>query len=806
MPDSSRTPAESPNRKVLQERPPSQLNQISRRTGTPETKQDTRARTPFPTKSAHVLLPSPYGVQRDNKQLGELTRSDPSTPKYEENKHGPGRSLTYARSPTKTIATKRSVSELRSLYENQASSNSPPVNSPAHLVGSPLPHHTKTGSVLEKTESTGPPPLPSTASSLSTHLPHEQSSFSIRRVISEDALPRWPVTPSDHSELDFLPAEGSPSQPVSSQRSSSDPNLVLCERARIDHQMSTSLPSSPNVVRLAHASSQSWQTESTASDIDSSSRPVSSNFRIDIPSPLQPNLPSRQDYSNPKLKDYTTSSSPNSANWETSLPAGVDGVLCHGHQLDVPLSTTPTPAQHQTVSFELSPSSIVSTISTTLEQPASSPSLPVASRPLPPLPVPFSQDLLHGDVQVSSDPSRASDMHYPLIPAPRRQSWEELHVLKRGNPPSFDECQRTRWNPHLSMVPSELSWGPSQPSIDTGGSWNQPGTGSIPDSLQSVDFMGEPNSDPTMKAGVDREMAEASDIISDLRLPQLHHKPSGLLAASLEHSRTNSFKSLVLRSHASNGSLQTAVRFPAWACRYYSRGLGDTLISSRPDTANSTVSQLSQPATATNRLVEQTILTLSHSHAPDVLKPCRSHMLPGSGPPVSHPGELQLSSLPHDLTDPRASWVAQKPASVNTISQESPSDASSAASDWSPHLFPDNQVHHRSHWLAPPSVHNNERIFSHRNFYAVSFFLGFMCPVTWFVAAILPLPAQPSTKEKAFDPEAGVSDPAFSQQLQYHATIAKEVRYANVRWWRNLNRFMCVVGVLIVVVVVSLYR
>ena len=57
-------------------------------------------------------------------------------------------------------------------------------------------------------------------------------------------------------------------------------------------------------------------------------------------------------------------------------------------------------------------------------------------------------------------------------------------------------------------------------------------------------------------------------------------------------------------------------------------------------------------------------------------------------------------------------------------------------------------------------------------------------------------------KEVMHDPES--LGPTLQVQLDHRATAVQEARYANLRWWRNLNRFMCIVGLVVVAIIVSI--
>lgn len=66
------------------------------------------------------------------------------------------------------------------------------------------------------------------------------------------------------------------------------------------------------------------------------------------------------------------------------------------------------------------------------------------------------------------------------------------------------------------------------------------------------------------------------------------------------------------------------------------------------------------------------------------------------------------------------------------------------------------------------------------------------------VAAFLPIPPDPTHHK--FEKDLESTHPVFRQQQQ----VFNEKRYESARWWRNLNRIMSVVGLLIIGAVVAL--
>jgi hypothetical protein len=124
------------------------------------------------------------------------------------------------------------------------------------------------------------------------------------------------------------------------------------------------------------------------------------------------------------------------------------------------------------------------------------------------------------------------------------------------------------------------------------------------------------------------------------------------------------------------------------------------------------------------------------------------------------------------------------------------------SSIWSPHLRPDRRSRRYSVW-EPPSVNWSEDsgILGKRNAQVVLFVVGFLFPFAWMIGALLPLPTNPEhqmEEQRRGSSNFGYVD--YGHQLQ----VLDETRYASARWWRNLNRVMSVVGLLIIGAVIAL--
>lgn len=78
--------------------------------------------------------------------------------------------------------------------------------------------------------------------------------------------------------------------------------------------------------------------------------------------------------------------------------------------------------------------------------------------------------------------------------------------------------------------------------------------------------------------------------------------------------------------------------------------------------------------------------------------------------------------------------------------------------------------------------------------------MGFIFPPAWCVAAFLPLPPKPKVAQMV-EFEAG-SD--VGNALEAQCVNLQQRRRDNARWWRNLNRWMISLGVVILVIIIVL--
>jgi hypothetical protein len=73
------------------------------------------------------------------------------------------------------------------------------------------------------------------------------------------------------------------------------------------------------------------------------------------------------------------------------------------------------------------------------------------------------------------------------------------------------------------------------------------------------------------------------------------------------------------------------------------------------------------------------------------------------------------------------------------------------------------------------------------------------------IAAVLPLPANPMKEMRERDNSTSNLDESNEGPNDYTRQFGPmdEARYESAKWWRNLNRWMTVVGVMIIAAIVS---
>ena len=151
------------------------------------------------------------------------------------------------------------------------------------------------------------------------------------------------------------------------------------------------------------------------------------------------------------------------------------------------------------------------------------------------------------------------------------------------------------------------------------------------------------------------------------------------------------------------------------------------------------------------------------------------------------------------------------------------------SSVWSPHLRQDRRASRYSNWEPPLETwSSNGPLLERRNIQVALFTVGFIFPLgklasfllldtsptlarsdtntrvtAWIIAACLPVPSSPKSDLEDGDGRADQHDTQASAAHR-RAAMAEMPHHEGARWWRRLNRYMSVVGLLVIGAVVAL--
>ncbi|KAI9677615.1 MAG: hypothetical protein M1817_006569 [Caeruleum heppii] len=366
-------------------------------------------------------------------------------------------------------------------------------------------------------------------------------------------------------------------------------------------------------------------------------------------------------------------------------------------------------------------------------------------------------------------------IQYPAVRAASAQSsWAQVS-------PTQQKAHRTReradlrsrpWSNELSVVSSESEPTPlGSHAHATGGYGFPPGafvkrSSSRVPYEEGLDFTPEspppvrpPPRNPAREISAGTLTSQYSQSDEDLRVPPLRTRMS---VVPRDRPRGES-RDEAREEPVSRGESSIAVAVPNWARRYYSSGGREQLVP--PGSSN-------DPAT----------------------RPTTGR----SGSPVATPQPIRRArNRPRDVVIPDEETVDAISEVGDIIIRGPPTRRVTQA--WSPRLQHDRRATTLSVWEAPklePRMENN--FFSRRSLQVSMFCIGFIFPFAWMIAAFLPLPPKPATSPSMS------GRPDIEQALERDVGPIDEMRYANARWWRNLNRVMSVVGLFIIGAIIAL--
>ena len=402
--------------------------------------------------------------------------------------------------------------------------------------------------------------------------------------------------------------------------------------------------------------------------------------------------------------------------------------------------------------------------------------------------------------RISSAPAESdgspSRIQYPVIKPPSASgSWAESSTAAPRVPPRALERAQQRWNPHLSTVQSIRSsslsgernsqnlWLPDSSRASKGSSI-------MPGSHESSDMPPLPGTKSPETALISRGKAGASmhptpsvDMATSPPFRQRDSTGSTIRVVSDQDDEKLDIPPTIPGSRDSNGAVsapkirRTTVvarpgsrasffqdSIPAWAKSYYGRPMSSSSILDRRD------------STSTDKI---SINMLRGQNRPQRSSHPLDRRISGLRMHPTRPGELNLD----DITGPNRRRISPT---------------------WSPHLWHDRtSLGRRRSLFKAPSIDEaaEGNAITKRNAQVLLFTLGFIFPFAWFIASFLPLPPEPD-----FGSAKGKK---VQRQTQILLDLEKQLgptdlaRYENARWWRNINRIMCFVGVTVIIIIVS---
>ncbi|KAI3393674.1 hypothetical protein diail_3811 [Diaporthe ilicicola] len=285
--------------------------------------------------------------------------------------------------------------------------------------------------------------------------------------------------------------------------------------------------------------------------------------------------------------------------------------------------------------------------------------------------------------------------------------------------------------------------------------------------------------------GAVRDHDEDGDGLADLQ--QITPRPSRQRLSDFFASSNSSERNLhSSHSSRSRSSSLNSNSIPAWAKLYYGSGerkfLRNMSISSMSDLGGS------RPGSAQN----------SGSPATD-------HFPLGIYSPRRRPHEARPDSAAQRLSTAGSLDIEPAPAQEDLGIRRGLRRITSSV--WSPHLRRDVRARDRYSVWDPPSVSWSAEsgMFGRRNSQVFLFVIGFIFPFAWMIGAVLPLPKpSPLAMLERYSSISDFGVRSREHEFERHIETVDELRYENATWWRTLNRFMSVIGLLIIGAVVGL--
>lgn len=176
---------------------------------------------------------------------------------------------------------------------------------------------------------------------------------------------------------------------------------------------------------------------------------------------------------------------------------------------------------------------------------------------------------------------------------------------------------------------------------------------------------------------------------------------------------------------------------------------------------------------------------------PQIAKPS-TESNPESDTPYHHDPETQWSNPQQRLNEELRVICESDTRAVFEHYGQSP--CSTESGRWSPHLTRDRAAPNHLIYVEPPLPLDHKQVkYPYRNQQRIQmtlFVVGFLCPVLWFLGALLPLPKRESVYNE-------------KRASTMHGVFTGEDPYLeNARWWQRRNRYISPIGILIIIVFV----
>ena len=400
------------------------------------------------------------------------------------------------------------------------------------------------------------------------------------------------------------------------------------------------------------------------------------------------------------------------------------------------------------------------------------------------------------------------NVQYPRIRGPSASgSWAESSNVSQKTWESEPRVSR-RWNPRLSALQSEVG--------EDSGDKQKPGNSKT--SSMAVNRSTAPPS-PLLEAPKPALTKEGDSSRTKIKRVVESDRDVNTLPSPILQSNGAPFYEFLSRPPnpgegrgvAAEAGPSFGDRIPSWVQRSISRtSSGGKRRRDRYKhfTLNSLYSTSGAPDSSTEA---------SESRPLSIVSPPTSPTIPvGLFRPRNRPRQRSAGGAPTSYMDTNtsretskstdSSWVtthlALQPVrqTADGIVEVRGSPQQRSSPRWSPHLWRDKKAAKRQMTFTAPGVDElaESSTVNRRMAQIVLFAVGFAIPLAWIVAALLPLPPKPASIDLY---QSGKN---ARRDLEKRVLSVDEARYENARWWRNINRTLAIVGLLVIGAIVSI--